>query len=61
MFKTKWQKKYEMVMEDVEFRRDYYREHYNKLCEDSPASTEERLAIITLDDLLRDMKRIAEG
>ena len=62
MFKTKWQKKYEKAMENVEFWRKFYREQYDKTWDNNPELANENLAVaIALGDTLRDMKQIAEG
>ena len=62
MFKTKRQKKYEKAMDSVEFWRKFYREQYDKNCDNNPELANENLAVaIALGDTLRDMKQIAEG
>ena len=62
MFKTKWQKKYEKAMENVEFWKKFYREQYDKTLDNNPELANENLAVaIALGDTLRDMKQIAEG
>lgn len=59
MFKSKWQKKYEQAMENVEKWRKFYRNQADKF--DDPTLVGINTAqAIALGDILKDMKKIAE-
>lgn len=60
MFKTKWQKKYEKAMENIEFWKQFYRDQADKY--DEPVLTGINTAqALALSEVLRDMKRIAKS
>ena len=61
MFKTKWQKKYEQAMENIEFWKNYHEERL-KLCKDSSLLMTIHSAQMTeLSNVLSDMRRIARS
>lgn len=61
MFKTKWQKKYEQAVKQIEFWKKYHEEQM-KACSDNQYLLEIYTAQkVALDDVLKDMKKIAEG
>lgn len=60
MFKTKWQKKYEKAMKNVEFWRDFHRKQMEVHHEDQHLFEINCIEAIALDDILRDMKNIAK-
>jgi hypothetical protein len=60
MFKTKWHKKYDKAMETVEFWRDYHRKQMEVHHDNQQLFEMHFMEAMTLDDVLRDMKKIAK-
>lgn len=57
MFKTKWQKKYEQAVKQIEYWKKYHEEQM-KVCSDNQYLREIHAAQkVALDDVLKDMKK----
>lgn len=61
MFKSKWQKKYERAVKNIEFWKEYHHKQMNLLYGKDQFLYEQHLCqAVTLNDVLTDMKHIAE-
>ena len=61
MFKTKWQKKYERAVKQIEFWKNFHEEQMKVCSDDQYLLAIHTAQKVALGDVLRDMKKIAEG
>ena len=60
MFKSKWQRKYEKAMGNIEFWKKFHEEQMKTHTDCSYIYAIHSAQKVALNDILRDMKRIAE-
>lgn len=61
MFKSKWRKKYEQAMENVEFWRKFHEDSIELFANDPRMVQLHTVQKMALGDILRDMQKIAES
>lgn len=61
MFKSKWHKKYEKAIETVEFWKRFHEDQINRFPDDKKLVEIHTVQKITLNDVLTDLKKIAES